>query len=67
MMHDRISTVEMELAAFENHDKNLLVDLIMMDPHNRTREQAEGFLEEILNLPYHTEMKEYFSMEYSPE
>ncbi|OAB38598.1 hypothetical protein PMSD_06170 [Paenibacillus macquariensis subsp. defensor] len=60
MLRDRIAPVEMELAAYESHDKNLMVDLIMMDPFNRTREQAEGFLEEILNLPYHTEMKAYF-------
>lgn len=60
MYRDRIAPVEMELAAFESHSKELLVDLIMMDPFNRTKEQAEGFLEEILDLPYHGEMKEYF-------
>ena len=58
---DRIAPVEMELAAFESHSRELLIDLIMMDPFNRTKEQAEGFLEEILNLPYHKEMKEYFT------
>lgn len=61
MMRDRIAPVEMELAAFVNHDRNLLTDMIMMDPFNQTREQAEGLLEEILNLPYHEEMKAYFT------
>lgn len=61
MYRDRIAPVEMELAAFESHSRELLIDLIMMDPFNRTKEQAEGFLKEILDLPYHTEMKEYFS------
>lgn len=60
MYRDRIAPVEMELAAFEKHDKNLLVDLIMMDPNTTSRAQAEGFLEEILNLPYHMEMKAYY-------
>ena len=60
MYRDRIAPVEMELAAFESHSKELLIDLIMMDPFNRTKEQAEGFLEEILDLPYHGEMKGYF-------
>lgn len=60
MYRDRIAPVEMELAAFTNHSRELLVDLIMMDPFNRTKEQAEGFLDEILNLPYHTEMKAYY-------
>ena len=39
----------------------------MEDIKQITMRIPEGFLEEILNLPYHTEMKEYFSMEYSPE
>lgn len=60
MYRDRIAPVEMELAAFTNHSRELLVDLIMMDPFNRTKEQAEGFLDEILNLPYHMEMKAYY-------
>lgn len=60
MYRDRIAPVEMELAAFETRRKELLIDLIMMDPFNRTKEQAEGFLEEILNLPYHSEMKAYY-------
>ena len=61
MYRDRIAPVEMELAAFENHSREFLIDLIMMDPFNRTKDQAEGFLKEILDLPYHGEMKEYFS------
>ncbi len=60
MYRDRIAPVEMELAAFENHSRDLLIDMIMMDPFNRSREQAEGLLDEILDLPYHKEMKEYY-------
>lgn len=60
MYRDRIAPVEMELAAYSSHSKELLIDLIMMDPFNRTKEQAEGFLEDILSLPYHREMKEYY-------
>lgn len=60
MYRDRIAPVEMELAAYENHSRELLIDLIMMDPFNRTKEQAEGLLDEILDLPYHKEMKEYY-------
>lgn len=59
-MHDRVSTVEMELAAYESGSKDLLIDLVMMDPFTRTREQAAALVEEILNLPYHTEMKEWY-------
>lgn len=57
---DRIAPVEMELEAIRTHDKNLLVDLVMMDPFCTSRVQAEGLVEEILNLPYHTEMKAWY-------
>lgn len=60
MYRDRIAPVEMELAAYESHSKDLLINMIMMDPFNQSQKQAEGFLEEILNLPYHKEMKEYY-------
>ncbi len=60
LYHDRIAPVEMELTAFQNHDKNALIDLINMDPNTVSQQQAEGFLDEILNLPYHSEMKLYY-------
>ena len=58
--HDRIAPVEMELAAFDAHDKNLLVDLVMMDPRSQSLKQAEGLVNEIFDLPYHSEMKEWY-------
>lgn len=60
MYRDRIAPVEMELAAFEHQSKEFLIDMIMMDPFTQTKQQAEELLEEIMNLPYHTEMKEYY-------
>lgn len=58
--HDRIAPVEMELAAYDGHDKQLLLDLVMMDPFTRDRKQAEGLVQEILELPYHEEMKQWY-------
>jgi len=57
---DRIAPVEMELEAIRTRSKDLLVDLVMMDPFCHSRAQAEGLVEDILNLPYHTEMKAWF-------
>ncbi len=57
---DRIGPVEMELAAFEKGDRDLLLSLVMMDPFNKTEEQARNFLEELLNLPYHEEMRKHY-------
>lgn len=58
--HDRVAPVEIELAAYDSGSKELLIDLVMMDPFTRNREQAAGLVEEILNLPYHKEMKEWY-------
>lgn len=60
LLRDRIAPVEMELAAFEHHSKEYLIDLIMMDPWTRSRKQAEEFLEDIFDLPCNQDMKEYY-------
>ena len=60
LIRDRIAPVEMELAAFENHSREMLVDLIMMDPQTKSRAQAEKVIDDILNLPCNKEMKEYY-------
>jgi len=60
LLRDRIAPVEMELAAFENHSRELLLDLIMMDPWTKSRKQAEKLLEDIFALPCNEEMREYY-------
>ena len=60
LLRDRIAPVEMELAAFEQHSKEYLIDLIMMDPWTKSRKQAEKLLDDIMNLPCNKEMKEYY-------
>lgn len=59
-LRDRVAPVEMELAAYENHDKQLLIDLVMMDPHSKSRKQAEGLVDEIMKLPYLEEMRKWY-------
>lgn len=59
-LRDRVAPVEMELAAYENHDKQLLIDLVMMDPRSTSRKQAEALVDEILELPYHQDMKAWY-------
>lgn len=61
MKRDRIASVEMELEAYERGSRELLTELIMMDPFTRSREQAEGFLNELLELPFLQEMKGYYN------
>lgn len=59
-VRDRVATVEMELEAFSKGSRQLLVDLIMMDPWNKSEEQATKLLEDILSLPYHEEMRKHY-------
>jgi len=60
LIRDRIAPVELELAAFENHSFELLVDLVMTDPWTKTRAQAEKLVRDILDLPINSRMKEYY-------
>ncbi len=60
ILRDRVAPVEVELEAYESGSKELLLQLIMMDPWTRSREQAEKLLNDILNLPFNREMKEHY-------
>jgi alpha-galactosidase len=57
---DRVAPVEMELAAFEQGRKSLLRQLVMLDPWTRSVRQADAFLDAILALPYHEEMRQHY-------
>jgi alpha-galactosidase len=60
ILRDRVAPVEMELAAYEAGSKQLLRQLVMMDPWTRSIQQAEAFLDEIFSLPYHEEMRQHY-------
>ncbi len=60
LYRDRIAPVEIELAAFENHSRELLVDLVLMDPWTKSRAQAEKLIDDIFDLPCNHDMKEYY-------
>ncbi|MCD6357798.1 MAG: alpha-glucosidase/alpha-galactosidase [Thermoproteales archaeon] len=60
ILRDRVAPVEVELEAYESGDRELLVQLVMMDPWTRSREQAERLVEGILSLPYHEEMRKHY-------
>ena len=49
-----------ELKALATGSKELLLQLIMMDPWTRSEDQARALMEEILALPYHEEMRKHY-------
>jgi len=60
ILRERVAPVEMEIEAYENGNKEKLLQLILMDPWTKNEKQAKAFLDEILSLPYHKEMKEHY-------
>jgi len=55
---DLVAQAEMELAAYRGGSRNLLLNLILMDPWSRTKEKAERFMNEILSR--HPEMARHY-------
>ena len=60
ILRDRVAPVEMELEAFRTGRMDFLEELILMDKWAVSIKQVRGFINEILDLPYHTEMKAHF-------
>lgn len=59
-LRDRVAPVNMELLAYATGSKNLLRQLILMDPYTKSELQAEALLEKILALPYHEGMRAHY-------
>lgn len=60
ILRERVAPVEMELEAYEEGSKEKLLQLILMDPWTKSEKQARAFLEDILLLPYHQDMREHY-------
>ena len=60
ILAERVAPVNIELKALATGSKELLLQLIMMDPWTRSEDQARSLMEEILALPYHEEMRKHY-------
>ncbi|HXF60286.1 MAG TPA: hypothetical protein VNK95_01635 [Caldilineaceae bacterium] len=60
ILRDRVAPVNVELEAYATGSRQLLRELILMDPWTRSQEQADALLDDILALPYHQEMREHY-------
>lgn len=58
--HDKIAPCEMELAAFEQGDYDLLLAMILMDPFTKSEAQARDLLDSILNLDWNEPMRQHY-------
>ena len=60
ILRDRVAPTNLELAAHNMGNRELLLQLVMMDPWNRSEDQAAGLIEEVFALPYHGELREHY-------
>jgi alpha-galactosidase len=60
ILRDRVAPIEVELEAYATGRKDLLLQLILMDPYTRSLDQACGLLDDILALPFHEEMRQHY-------
>jgi alpha-galactosidase/6-phospho-beta-glucosidase family protein len=50
----------MELAAYTTGRRDYLEELVLMDKWATSLSQVRAFVDEILSLPYHQEMREHY-------
>ena len=60
ILRDRVAPLEMELEAFRAGRLAYLEELVLMDKWATSIKQVRGFLNEILDLPYHADMKAHY-------
>jgi alpha-galactosidase len=60
LLRDRVAPVNLELEAYRSGSRDLLTELICLDPWSRTVQQAREFVDAILNMEFHTEMKRHY-------
>lgn len=59
-LRDRVALVELELEAYRQGSRELLVQLILMDHWSRSEAQARAFVDEIMALPHYADMARHY-------
>ena len=60
LWRDRLAPVEVELAAYAQGSRELLRQLILMDPFSRSLDQAAALLDDILAMPGHEALRSHY-------
>ncbi|MGC8705303.1 MAG: alpha-glucosidase AglA [Athalassotoga sp.] len=56
----RIMRMEIALEAFITGDRRVLEEILIRDPRTKSEKQAKDVLDEIMNLPFNSEMKKHY-------
>jgi len=57
----RILRMEWALEVFISRDRRVLEEMLVRDPRTRSFAQVQAVLDEIMALPFHEELREYFT------
>ena len=60
ILRDRVAPVELELDAFIRGSREMLAELVLTDRWSVSEAQVGSFIDEILSLPYHAELREHY-------
>ena len=60
LLRDCVAPVNLELAAWQARDKQMLVELVMMDPWTTSETQARAMIDAVMALPFNTELREHY-------
>ena len=60
LLRDCVAQVNLELVAYEQHSKQQLVELVMMDPWTTSETQARNTIDAVLAMPMHEEMRAHY-------
>jgi alpha-galactosidase len=60
-LHDKVAPYEMDIAAYESGDADLLLSLIMMDPYTKSERQAKELLGAILDLSGLEDLRRHYA------
>lgn len=60
ILRDRVAPVEMELEAYERGSIEYLTELVLMDKWAASYDLARTFIDEIMAMPCHLELREHY-------
>ncbi len=60
LLRDCVAPVNLELAAYAQGSRALLLELVMQDPWTRSASQANTLIDEIAALPFHATLREHY-------
>lgn len=60
LLRDCVAPTNLELAAYTERSRDLLFELIMLDPWTRSMAQARAMLDDVLALDFNAEMRDHY-------